>query len=184
MRPELLPQRAAIDAEDPRRPALIPPGLIHHRLEQGDFHLADHEAVQSIEVISFEPGEQVGDAGADELPRLGCPTPTSSSAPVSVSVRPSPRVFPSDTLSRLLPRQAACHHPPAWYREARTRQTPRRFQGGRSPERTLPVFGAMPSEDEPDNQTGDLQTGTAIRPVGVHGSMHGERQRETVVGRS
>ena len=111
VRPKLLAERAAIDAEDPGRPALVPGRFLHYRLEQGALHLGDHQVVQPIELISLHAGEEVADPAVDELAQTGLPAiPCHRPLPPAAPDWPSPRVRPSDTLSRLLPRRAICNH--------------------------------------------------------------------------
>ena len=44
--PELLAQRAPVDAENRRRPGLVAAGELHHDVQQGRLHLAQHQIVQ------------------------------------------------------------------------------------------------------------------------------------------
>ena len=76
--PRLMPR---IRAARPWFPAC----LLHHRIEQGAFHLANHHAVQAIALISVQAGEQARDPPVDELTQCKLP-----GVPVPVAVADSP----------------------------------------------------------------------------------------------
>ena len=109
---KLLAQGAAIDAENPCRPALVSRGLLHHRFEQRTFHLANHQAVQAVAFVSVQPGKQAGDLALDELAQGGLPGIPAAGCRArrtGMAIAPRPSL---PTLSRLLPRRANCNPKP------------------------------------------------------------------------
>ncbi len=57
IRPELLAQRAAVDAEYAGCLALIAVCVIHYRFEQRPFYFADHEVIKIAGAVAIQIGE-------------------------------------------------------------------------------------------------------------------------------